>query len=139
MWTLCKRVLLLIVAVCAVTGCALLWLIFSATNIKPNAGGEAVSLDSLSLQLDILSLTMAAVGIALAAVGLFGYQTLREAAEARAERTAAEIAAMRADEIATAAVAKHLEGLHSDDGLARTNQAATVELGSVTEVERKED
>lgn len=139
MWTLCKRILLVVVAVCAVTGCALLWLIFSATDIKPNSGGVPVSLDSLSLQLDILSLTMAAVGIALAAVGLFGYQTLREAAEARAERTAAEIAARRADEIATAAIAKHLENIQIDEGFARANQSATVELGSVTEVERKED
>ncbi len=62
------------------------------------AGGKKVeSLDVISLQIDILAITMAAVGIGLAVVGLFGFQVLKEAAEARAEGTAKEVAAKVAD------------------------------------------
>jgi len=37
-------------------------------------------------------LTLAAVGIGLAVVGVFGYQAIKEAAEAKAERKSDEIA-----------------------------------------------
>lgn len=56
------------------------------------AGKPVETLDVISLQIDILSLTMAAIGIGLAVIALFGYQALKEAAEARAEAAAKEVA-----------------------------------------------
>jgi uncharacterized membrane protein YidH (DUF202 family) len=139
MWSWCKRLALLAIAVCLAVCTFFMWALWRATDLRPTAAGQSVSLDSLSLQLDILSLTMAAVGIALAAVGLFGYQTLKEAAEARAELAAIDVASKRADEIATAAVAKHFQNMLNAGGLSAPTQGATTQLGNVTEVERKED
>lgn len=65
--------------------------IWQREPVKPVAGGKPIEgLDVISLQIDILGLTLAAIGIGLAVMALFGYQALKEAAEARAERVAKE-------------------------------------------------
>jgi len=104
---------------------------------SPIANGKPVgNLDVISLQLDILSLTISAIGIALAVMGLFGFHALKDAAEARAEKAASAIAAKKADEVATRAVAEHIEILEAKyrgDGLS-TKPPETPETASVEDV-----
>ena len=82
----------ILAVICGFAAFGISLVVWRALPAKPTAGGEPVKIDSLSLQIDILSLTLAAVGIGLAVVGVFGYQAIKEAAEAKAERKSDEIA-----------------------------------------------
>ena len=50
------------------------------------------NLDVIALQIDILSITIAVMGVVLAIIGFLGYQTIRAAAEAKADEVATEVA-----------------------------------------------
>lgn len=77
----------------------LFWAAWRASPFQPAANGQVVSsgIDVIAIQLDILSLVIAVVGLGLAAMSFIGYQAIKAAALARA------------DEVATAAFALHME------------------------------
>jgi hypothetical protein len=133
------RVVATLAAFVAVGFCAAVW---HYTPKAISAAGKPVQLDTLSLQIDILSLTLSALGIGLAVIGLFGYQALKEAAELRAERAASDVAAKKADEVATRAVAEHIEKLEARfQGLSanRSQDAASANVDDVILERGKED
>lgn len=102
--------------------CAVLfWTSWRANPLKPVSDGQAlaVGIDVIAIQLDILSLIIAVMGIGLAVMGFIGYQAIKAAAIARA------------DEVATAAFALHMEKYKSGtDG----GTQPPIEPGDVTEL-----
>lgn len=75
------------------------WTAWRASPFVPAANGQVVEngIDIIAIQLDILSLVIAVVGIGLAVMSIIGYQAIKAAAIAKA------------DEVATAALALHIE------------------------------
>lgn len=110
----------------------LFWTAWKASSFKPIANGEPIQsgIDVISIQLDILSLVVAVVGIALAVMGFIGYQAIKSGAEAAAIKAAEA----KADEIATSAVALHMQNIRGTDGGAQP----PVEPGDVTELTSEE-
>ncbi len=81
--------------------------------------------DVIAIQLDILSLVVALVGIGLAVMSIIGYQSIKAAAIAKA------------DEVATAAFALHMES-KDKPGTGGTHPQPPIEPGDVTELTEEE-
>jgi hypothetical protein len=92
----------------------LFWSAWRASPFIPVANGHDMpsGIDVISIQLDILSLIIGVVGVALAVFGFVGYQAIKAGAEAMASK----IAAAKADEVATAAIALHMQNMPGTDG-----------------------
>lgn len=110
------------------------WAAWKSSAFVPVANGGEIKngIDVIAIQLDILSLVVAVAGIGLAVMGVFGYQSIKSGAEAAAR----EIAARKADEVATAAVALHMQNKDRTDG---TQPAVEpVDVTELTEEEKGE-
>jgi hypothetical protein len=92
--------------------------------------------DVVAFQLDVLTLAVTAVGIGLAVAAIFGYQALKDAAQATAKRTAKQVA----DKVATEAIAEHIEKLQTLMSSLGPHQQPTPPppLGQVEEVKKEE-
>lgn len=116
----------------AITG-ALFWSAWRASPFVPASNGAPLpsGIDVISIQLDILSLIIGVVGVALAVMSIIGYQSIKAAAEA----AAIQAATAKADEVATEAVALHMQNIPG------TNEGtqAPVEPGVATELTADEE
>lgn len=94
---------------------ALFWTAWRASPFKAAADGKPLEsgIDMIAIQIDILSLIIAVMGIGLAVMSIIGYQSIKAGAEAAAIKTASA----KADEIATRAVALHMQNIPGTDGV----------------------
>lgn len=131
MWRWFWRLIGLAALILSIVSCFFLYALWKASAVRPVVNGEpASSLEVVSLQIDILSLVIAVVGIALAVMGFIGYQAIKSGAEAVAIQTAEA----KADEIATRAVALHMQNIPGTDG----STQALIEPDEVSELTEEE-
>lgn len=114
MWVWFWRALGIVALVFMLFMSVLFWTAWRSSPFIPTANGGVLSsgIDVISIQLDILSLIIAVAGIVLAVMGFVGYQAVK----AGAEEMARKIAAAKADEVATAAIALHMQNMPGTDG-----------------------
>lgn len=105
----------------------LFWSAWRASSFQPIANSQPVSsgIDVIAIQLDILSLVIAVVGIGLAVMSFIGYQSIKAAAIAKA------------DEVATAAFALHME--KRDKAGTDGGTQPPIEPADVTELTEEEE
>jgi hypothetical protein len=109
------------------------WSAWRASPFSPAANGNHIQsgIDVIAIQLDILSLIVALVGILLAVMAFFGYQAIKAGAEAEAIKAAA----LKADEVATAAIAAYMRNVPGTD----VGTQPPIEPLEVTELTGKDD
>lgn len=132
-WTYFWRVLGIAAFVFMIFIGTLFWSAWRASPFKPTANGAPLpsGIDVISIQLDILSLIVGVVGIALAVMSIIGYQAIKAAAES----AAIEAATAKADEVATAAVALHMQNIQGTD----SGTQPPVEPADITEITEEEE
>lgn len=133
MWVYFWRFLGIVALIFMSVTTILFWTAWRASSFKPIANGEPIQsgIDVISIQLDILSLIVGVVGVALAVFGFFGYQAIKAGAEDAAIRSATA----KADEVATRAVALHMQNIPGTDS--GTQQPVEPEiLTEITEEEK---
>jgi hypothetical protein len=113
----------------------LFWTAWRASPFVPAANGVEIKsgINVIAIQLDILSLFISVSGIGLAVMGFVGYQSVKSGAESAAR----EVAAAKADQVATAAVALHMQSIKNGTGTDHGTQAP-VEPGDVTPLTAEE-
>lgn len=106
---------------------ALFWSAWRASPFQASAFGQPMQsgIDVIAIQLDILSLVVALVGIGLAVMSIIGYQAIKAAA------------ITKADEVATAAFALHMES-KDKPGTGGAPPQPPIEPGDVTELTEEE-
>jgi hypothetical protein len=132
-WVWFWRALGVLAGVTMLAVLGMFWTAWRASHFVPAANGEELKsgIDVISIQLDILSLVVAVAGIGLAVMGFLGYQSIKSWAEAAAIKAATA----KADEVATAAIALHMQNMPGTDG--GTQQP--VEPGQLTEITAEEE
>ena len=105
----------------------LFWTAWRASPFVPVANGQEIQsgIDVIAVQLDILSLVVAVTAIGLGVAGFVGYQAIRDGA------------IKRADEVATAAFALHMEKNKNITGTDGGSQPP-IEPGGVVEIKSEE-
>jgi hypothetical protein len=114
MWVWFWRALGIVALIFMLFTSILFWTAWRSSPFVPVANGQDMpsGIDVISIQLDILSLIIAVVGVALAVFGVVGYQAIKAGAEAMASK----VAGAKADEVATAAIALHMQNMPGTDG-----------------------
>jgi hypothetical protein len=132
-WRWFWRLFALVMMVGVGVGAYVLWRLWRAQKLTPAVQGQQVpdGFDVVAYQLDLLTLTVTLMGIALAVASIFGYQGVKAAAEEMANKTATR----RADEVATQAVAEHIEKLgRSFPASSQQPTTPSVDPGNVEEI-----
>ena len=129
------RLVGLLIAAAAALGAFTFWIFVNRMPVKAAVNGQPLpaGFDVISVQIDILTLAITAMGIGLGVAAIFGYQALKDAAKTSAEQTARDTA----DQVATRAVAEHIEKL--EDWKRRFGEAPSApDPGKVVEVTSEE-
>lgn len=126
-WKWFWRALGLVALAFMLVATVLFWSAWKASSFQPIANGQPVSngIDVIAIQLDILSLVIAVVGVGLAVMSFIGYQSIKAAAIAMA------------DKVATDAFALHME--KRDKAGTDGGTQPPIEPGDVTELTDEEE
>lgn len=130
-WRLFWSALGAIVAFAAAFGAFTFWAYLRSMPVKPASNGVELGqgYDVISIQLEILTVAVTAFGIFLGVAAIVGYQSIKSAAETRAES------------VATKTLAEHIEKLEDWKRGFNPSTPQTPDPGQVTEVhgERQSD